>query len=99
MLCLYYASEESIEILEAIFPKDKIIFVMCGGGGYAGMTKSLLVELGWDADKIYNIGGFWSYEGDNAVSTVLKTNPDGTRVFDFSSVAYHNIDFSVLTEK
>lgn len=91
--------EESIEILEAIFPKDKVIFVMCGGGGYAGMTKNLLIELGWDANKIYNIGGFWSYEGEHAVSTVLKTNPDNSRVFDFSSVAYHDIDFTVLTEK
>jgi hypothetical protein len=91
--------EESVKILETIFPKDKIIFVMCGGGGYAGMTRNLLIELGWDEDKIYNIGGFWSYEGENAVSTVLKTNEDGSRVFDFSSVAYHEIDFSVLTEK
>lgn len=91
--------EESIEILEVIFPKDKIIFVMCGGGGYAGMTKKLLVELGWDENKIYVIGGYWSYEGKNSISTVLKTNQDGSRVFDFSSVPYHNIDFSVLTEK
>ena len=72
---------------------------MCGGGGYAGMTKNLLVELGWDANKIYVLGGYWSYEGKNSVSTVLKTNQDGTRVFDFSSVPYHNINFSVLTEK
>ena len=91
--------EESIKILEAIFPKDKIIFVMCGGGGYAGMTKNLLIELGWDAEKIYNIGGYWSYEGKYSVSTVLRVESNGTRVFDFSSVPYHNIDFSVLTEK
>jgi rhodanese-related sulfurtransferase len=91
--------EESIKILEAIFPKDKIIFVMCGGGGYAGMTKNLLIELGWDAEKIYNIGGYWSYEGKNSISTVLRVESDQTRVFDFSSVPYHDIDFSVLTEK
>lgn len=91
--------EESIDILEAIFPKDKVIFVMCGGGGYAGMTRSLLIELGWNEKKIYNIGGYWSYEGNNSVSTVLKTNPDQTKVYDFSIVAYHAIDFSVLTEK
>ena len=38
--------EESMAILEKLFPKDKYIFLMCGGGGYAGMTKNLLVSLG-----------------------------------------------------
>ena len=47
--------EESIEYLEYYFPKDKYIFLMCGGGGYAGMTKNLLVSLGWDENKIYNV--------------------------------------------
>ena len=28
---------------------------MCGGGGYAGMTKTMLVSLGWDENKIYNV--------------------------------------------
>ena len=28
--------KESQEILEYYFPKDKYIFLMCGGGGYAG---------------------------------------------------------------
>ena len=32
---------ESMEILEYYFPKDKYIFLICGGGGYAGMTKEL----------------------------------------------------------
>ena len=45
--------EESLEILEYYFPKDKNIFLMCGGGGYAGMTKNMLVALGWDENKIY----------------------------------------------
>ena len=35
--------KESMDILEYLFPKDKNIFLMCGGGGYAGMTKNLLV--------------------------------------------------------
>ena len=49
--------KESLEYLEYYFPKDKYIFLMCGGGGYAGMTKNLLVSLGWDKEKIYNVGG------------------------------------------
>ena len=59
--------DESQRILEDIFPKDKKIFLMCGGGGYAGMTKSMLVKLGWDSSKIYVVGGYWFYEGESAI--------------------------------
>ncbi|HOO67929.1 MAG TPA: hypothetical protein PLC53_01000, partial [Bacilli bacterium] len=44
--------EESMEFLEYYFPKDKNIFLMCGGGGYAGMMKTMLIALGWDENKI-----------------------------------------------
>ena len=43
--------KESMQILEYLFPKDKNIFLICGGGGYAGMTKTMLVKLGWDENK------------------------------------------------
>jgi rhodanese-related sulfurtransferase len=84
---------ESKQILEDLFPKDKNIFLMCGGGGYAGMTKRLLVELGWDENKIWNVGGFWYYEGKNKIDIKLD---DGT--FAFWRLKYHNIDFDSLTE-
>ena len=88
--------EESLDILEYYFPKDKYIFLMCGGGGYAGMTKNLLISLGWDEDKIYNIGGYWYYNGLNNVE-VKRTIGDKT-YYDFWKVNYHNIDFSALHE-
>ena len=84
--------EESLEILEYYFPKDKNIFLMCGGGGYAGMTKNLLVSLGWDENKIYNVGGYWYYNGENNVQ--VKNNDK----YDFYKVTYHDIDFKNLTE-
>lgn len=87
---------ESLDILEAIFPKDKNIFLMCGGGGYAGMTKDLLVALGWDESKIYNVGGYWYYDGANNVE--VKTERDGKTVYDFAKVPYYDIDFDILTE-
>ncbi len=90
--------EESMDILEALFPKDKTIFLMCGGGGYAGMMKEMLVTLGWDADKIYNVGGYWYYEGDNNVQ-VKRTNSEGKTVYDFYKVPYHDINLYTLTEK
>ncbi len=86
--------KESMEILEYIFPKDKTIFIMCGAGGYANFTKQMLGALGWDTSKIYNVGGFWNYEGTKAISTKIE----GSDKCDFSKVPYHNINFDRLTE-
>lgn len=83
---------ESMEILEYLFPKDKTIFLMCGGGGYAGMTKQVLVSLGWDANKIYNVGGYWYYDGENNVQV-----RDGEE-FRYWEVPYHDINFEYLHE-
>lgn len=87
---------ESLQILEDLFPKDKNIFLMCGGGGYAGSMKNLLISFGWDADKIYNVGGYWYYEGDHNVE--VKNTTDDVTTYDFWKVPYHDIDFSVLHE-
>jgi len=87
---------ESLEILEYLFPKDKNIFLMCGGGGYAGMTKNLLISLGWDKDKIYNVGGFWYYKGKNKIN--VKNTSRGSNTYDFYKIAYHDIDFDNLTK-
>ncbi len=86
--------EESMNIIEYIFPKDKNIFLMCGAGGYAGMAKNMLVKLGYDENKIYNIGGYWYYEGKNNID--VKRNINGEDVYDFWKVLYHDIDFSKL---
>lgn len=88
--------KESMQVLEDIFPKDKVIFLMCGGGGYAGMTKNLLVTLGWDENKIYNVGGYWYYEGEH--KTQIKLTIDGTETYAFWRLDYHLIDFSKLHE-
>lgn len=90
--------KESMEILEGLFPKDKVIFLMCGGGGYSGMMKELLMAFGWDSRKIYDVGGYWYYNGENKVE-VKRELDDGTVVYDFYKVPYHEIDFTGLTEK
>ena len=88
--------KESMDILEYFFPKDKYIFLMCGGGGYAGMTKNLLVSLGWNPDKIYDVGGYWYYKGKNNIT--IKNEYDGEVSYDFWKLNYHNIDFDSLHE-
>ena len=87
---------ESLSILEYLFPKDKNIFLMCGAGGYAGSTKEMLVALGWDENKIYNIGGYWYYNGNNNVEGKRTTN--NKTYYDFYKINYHNIDFTNLTK-
>ena len=62
---------ESRMILEELFPKDRAIFLMCGGGGYAQMTKELLVFLGWEESKLYNIGANWTYTGGHALELIV----------------------------
>ncbi|MBQ8985063.1 hypothetical protein IJ076_00675 [Candidatus Saccharibacteria bacterium] len=89
--------KESMAILEALFPKDKVIFLMCGGGGYSGMLKNMLVALGWDGSKIYDVGGYWFYDGANKVE-VKRVLDNGEVVYDFYKVPQHVIDFDGLTK-
>ncbi|MBQ3453086.1 hypothetical protein IJG28_02760 [Candidatus Saccharibacteria bacterium] len=89
---------ESMQILEDLFPKDKVIFLMCGGGGYSGMMKNMLVALGWDESKIYDVGGYWYYDGQHNVE-VKRVNDGGEVAYDFYKVPVHEIDFTSLTEK
>lgn len=88
--------QESLDILNYFFPKGKKIFLMCGGGGYAGQTKSMLVSLGWDENNIYNVGAYWSYEGNNNVT--VKTIRNKQTAYDFWKIPYHNIEFESLTK-
>lgn len=89
--------EESTTIIDDLFPKDKAIFIMCGGGGYAGMMKGLLVKLGWDTDKIYNVGGNWEYTGPNAIELIkYSEKADGNNMYATWRADYAHIDFSRL---
>ena len=89
--------EESMLVLEDCFPKDKPIFRMCGGGGYAGMTKSLLIFLGWDPELLYNVGGNWEYQGDHGVELIeYSEDANGNDYFCTWRADYALIDFSRL---
>ena len=56
----------------------------------------MLVKLGWDKEKIYNVGGYWNYEGNHRISTI--NNHGSETKYDFWKVNYHDIDFNNLTE-
>jgi len=88
---------ESDMILRDLFPRDKAIFLMCGGGGYANMMKSLLIFLGWDEARLYNIGGYWNYKGENSLELIVYPEDAGGNVIYATWRAdYAVIDFSRL---
>lgn len=92
--------KESVMILEELFPKDTAIFLMCGGGGYAGMTKTLLLYLGWDESLLYNIGANWEYTGDNALELIVyPEDANDDNIYATWRADYAYIDFSRLHEK
>lgn len=92
--------QESMFILEELFPKDKPIFLMCGGGGYAGMTKTLLMYLGWDEGLLYNIGGNWEYTGKNALELIVyPEDANDENIYATWRADYAYIDFTRLHEK
>ena len=77
--------EESDQILEVLFPKDKTLFIMCQSGGRVGMLMNILSARGWDMSKIYNIGGVAQYTG-------AEYKPFLTDTAEFAMEATYNIE-------
>lgn len=88
--------KESVMILNELFPKDKAIFIMCGMGGYSGMMKSLLIHLGWDEKRLYNVGANWNYAGNYALELELSGDADGDKILATWRADYVYIDFPHL---
>ena len=77
--------EESDLLLEAFFPKDKTLFIMCQSGGRVGMLMNILKARGWDMSKIYNVGGMAQYSGaeyKDLTSDTLEVVFTGTYNFE-----------------
>lgn len=88
---------ESMMIIEELFPKDKAIFLMCGGGGYANMMKQLLLYLGWDEGLLYNIGANWEYKGENSLELIVYPEAaDGNNIYATWRADYAYLDFDRL---
>ena len=88
---------ESMMIVEELFPKDKAIFLMCGGGGYANMMKQLLLYLGWDESLLYNIGANWEYKGENSLELIVYPEAaDGNNIYATWRADYAYLDFDRL---
>ena len=89
--------QESMMILEELFPKDQPIFLMCGGGGYAQMMKELLIYLGWEEDLLYNVGGNWTYTGEHSLELIVyPEDAEGNNIYATWRADYAYIDFERL---
>ena len=77
--------EESDDLLEVLFPKDKTLFIMCQSGGRVGMLMNIMSARGWDMSKVYNIGGMAQYSG-------AEYKPFITDTAEFSLTATYNIE-------
>ena len=87
--------QRSMQFLEEVFPRDKAIFLMCNAGGYASFAKALLVFLGWDPSRLYNIGGIGGYTGAKSVD-LITTDEDGNRVYHLWRAERIIIDFEKM---
>ncbi|PKK39797.1 hypothetical protein ABB02_00850 [Clostridiaceae bacterium JG1575] len=56
--------KESDQILQAMIPKDRTVFLMCQGGARVEMLMKILKAKGYDMSKIYNVGGMANYTGE-----------------------------------
>ena len=78
---------ESDELLEALFPKNKVIFLMCQSGGRVNNMMKLLNARGWDMSKVYNIGGMAHYAGPEYRDIVTDTPEIGiTATYSFEGL-------------
>ena len=87
---------EARQVLDDLYPKDRPVFLVCGGGGYAGFTKKLLTFLGWDASLLYNLGGMWSYQGERLVHVIEYGATEADDLYALWRADYATIDFSLL---
>jgi hypothetical protein len=85
---------ESETFMNDVFPKDKAIFLMCGGAGYTSLTRGLLIYLGWDENLIYHTGGNWHYEGNRSIYLTIPGEPFNLATW---RVNHAFIDFNNLT--
>ena len=88
--------KESLNILRELFPKDKPIFLCCGGAGYACFTKQLLLYMGWDPELVYNVGGMWYYESDKTINLIQYGSTADKDMYATWRADYTLIDFTLL---
>jgi len=55
--------EESESIIKSLFDRNKYIFLLSQGGSESAYVINLLIQLGYDGNLLYNVGGVSNSEG------------------------------------
>jgi len=80
--------DDSEFYLNAMFPKDAPIFLMCAAGGRVVHMINLLNQYGYDMSQVYNVGGWDSIQAADQAGT----NPYGISIgFSAAKTNEYNI--------
>jgi rhodanese-related sulfurtransferase len=90
--------EESLSILNAIFPKDKNIIFLSTAGVEASYLIALLIQEGYDGGKLYNAGPFSNTVGSNVAYRDFKEAKYLVKGNNAYTLEY-KINFGELTPK
>ena len=64
--------EESDDIIKSIFDNDKYIFLISQAGSESAYMINLLIQLGYDGNLLYNVGGVSNSEGPKPYKDVAS---------------------------
>ena len=82
----YQQYQESAQVIRSLFDKNKYIFFVSQAGSEGSYMINLLIQLGYDGNKLYNVCGVIGTEG--AYSYSVKGNQEyfikGNRLIDIS---------------
>ena len=78
--------EESVALLKAMFPQDKVLFLMCQSGGRVVSTMNILAANGYDMSKVYNVGGWNSAKSDATYPKTQGSLLAVSATYDFSGL-------------
>lgn len=78
--------EESESIIKRMFAKNKYIFFISQGGSESSYMINLLLQLGYDGNLLYNVGGVSNSEGIESYKSIStnKYYVEGNGGFDVS---------------
>ena len=79
----------SEQLLNAMFPKDATLFLMCQSGGRVVSFIKLLKQYGYDMNKVYNVGGWNSVDAvaeENYGGYGVSVGIGGTTTYNFSDL-------------
>lgn len=89
--------EESLSIIRSLFPRDKNILIISTAGVESHYLINLLLQLGYDGSKLYNVGCFSNNAGQQVAYRNQKSAAyyvEGHNIYTYD----YQINFGELTK-